>query len=170
VEQHGHPVDDREPCEGILQLVPQLGALEDEVRRDRVVVVLPLGLDSIDVEFVVMRPRPVDDAIDQAPSEPRGESRAIPKLVTSAPGTDDRLLGAVLGLVRVTDQSRCKVYEPWELRRERLGEVVPMRGQSSLRDARDAGGDRPTSDSVSGSRIACSSGRSRTAGRSPPPR
>jgi len=130
MEQHGHPVDDREAGQGILQLVPQLRSFEHELRRDRVVVVLPLGLDDVDVELVVVRPRAVDDAVDETPAEPARQGSAIAELVAPPPRAHDGLLGAVLRLVGVPDQAGRKVDEPRELRDERRGELVSLGRQS----------------------------------------
>ena len=126
MEKDGDAVDDREPRERVLELVPELGALEDPFGRHRVPVIPPVGLDRLDVQLVVVDPGAVDDPVDQAAAEPPTQRRRVPKLVSPAPRAHDGLLGAVLCLVRVPDQAGRQVHEPRELARERSGELAPV--------------------------------------------
>ena len=73
-----------------------------------------------------MDPGAVDDPVDEAAPEPRTERRGVAKLVPAPPRTDDGLLRAVLGLVRVPNEPGRQVHEPRELARERGGELVPV--------------------------------------------
>ena len=124
VEHDGHPVDDRQPGEPVLELVAQLRPLQDDLRGDRIPVVAPVGLDVLDVELVVVDARAVDDPVDEAAPEPGRQGLRLAELIASTPGPDDRLLGAVLRLVRITDQAVGETHEARQLgdegRRERV--------------------------------------------------
>ena len=124
VEHNCDSVDDRQPGQRILELVTELGALEHSLRSHRVPVILPVGLDCIDVELVVMGARAVDDAVDEAPPEPRAERGRVAELVPAPPGAHDGLLRAVLRLVGIADQAGREVHKPRELGRERGREFV----------------------------------------------
>ena len=125
VEHHGDAIDDREPCERILELVTELRSLQHAIGRHRVPVILPVRLHGIDVELIVMGPGAIDDPVDEAAPEPRAERRRVAKLVPATPGAHDGLLSAVLRLVRVPDEPGRQVHEPRELARERGGELGP---------------------------------------------
>jgi hypothetical protein len=70
--------------------------------------------------------RTIDDTVDEAAPEPRAERVRVAKLVPAPPGADDRLLRAVLGLVRVLDKAGREVHESRELGREGGREMVPV--------------------------------------------
>ncbi len=55
MEDDRHAVDDGQPRKRVLELVAHLRALEDLLRDHRPVVVVPVGLDSVDVELVAVR-------------------------------------------------------------------------------------------------------------------
>ena len=126
MEHDRDAVDDREPGQRILELVAELGALEHELGCHGVPVILPVGLDRVDVELVVMRARTIDDAVDEAAPQPRAERGRVPELVPAPPGAHDRLLRAVLRLVRIPDEAGREVHESRELSRERGREIVPV--------------------------------------------
>ena len=65
MEDHRDTVDDRQPSQGILELVSQLGPLEHSLRLNRVRVVPPVFLDGLDIELVVVAAGAVDDPIDE---------------------------------------------------------------------------------------------------------
>ena len=124
MEDDRNPIDDRQARQRVLELIVHLRAFEHALRGHRPVVVVPVGLDGVDVELIVAGPGAIDDAVDEASPEPRGQRRGLPELVPPAPRTHDRLLGAVLRLVRVVDEPGCEVHEAWQLPDERVRELV----------------------------------------------
>ena len=88
------------------------------------VAIAPVGFDGVDIEFLMMSPRAVDDPIHEAAPEPGGERRRVPKLVLPAPCADDRFLGTILGLVRVVHQPGRESNEVRELTHELRSEPV----------------------------------------------
>ena len=98
-------IDDRQAGQRVLEFVAKLGPLEDELGLNGVGIVFPIRLDVVDVEFVMPAPRAVDDPVDEAPPKPGGQRGRVAELVAPAPGADDRLLGAVFGLVRVGQEA-----------------------------------------------------------------
>ena len=124
VEHDRHAIDDGQPRQGVLELVAHLRALQDTLRDDRPVVVVPVGLDRVDVELVVVRPGPVDDPVDKAAPQPGRHRLPVAELIPPAPGPDDRLLGAVLRLVGIADEARRQVDEPGQLGDEGCRERV----------------------------------------------
>ncbi len=124
VEDDRYPIDDRQARERVFELVAKLCAFEDPIGSDRIAVVTPIRLDGFDIEFGVMRSRPVDDPVDETAPEPGRERCRIPKLVSATPSADDRLLGAVLGLVRVADESGREPDQSREFADERVRERI----------------------------------------------
>jgi len=124
MEDDCHAVHHWQTRKGVLKLIPHLSALKHLLRHDGPVVVVPVGLHRLEINLVAMDARAVDDPVDQASAEPTRQRRWLAELVAPAPGANDRLLGAVLGLVWITDQPRRKADEPRQLVDEGLGERV----------------------------------------------
>jgi len=56
VEDDRQAVDDGQSSKGVFEFVAQLGSFEDQFGLDGVGAVLPVGLDGVDIEFVVPTP------------------------------------------------------------------------------------------------------------------
>ncbi len=133
VKDDRHAEDDGQPGQRVLQIVAQLGPLQDPLRRDGPGVVGPLLLDGCDVELIVTGSRAVDDAVDEGASKPAPERGWIAKLVIATPGGDQRLLRTVLCSVDVPGQTRGQAYQPGQLGQQDLAELARVVGLS--RDA-----------------------------------
>jgi len=126
VQDHRKPVYDGQAGERILEFVAKLCPLEDELWLNRVGIVLPIGLDVVDVELVMSTPRAVDDPVDETAPEPGGQRGRVAELVTSTPCADDRFLGAVFGLVRVGQETRGQAHQARQLGGKKYGERIRL--------------------------------------------
>ena len=110
VEHDGRAVGERQAQQGVLQPLAHLRPLDDDLRIDRVAVVLPQQLDPShglvgDVDRVVVAsPAVVDGEVVQDAVQPRPDRRLATEGLGPLESAHDRVLHQVLGLTRVAHE------------------------------------------------------------------
>lgn len=130
MENNRRAVDERQPNEGILELVTRLGARDDAGRVDRVGVVAPSLLDLGNRRLVPAPPRSIDGQVVDDASQPNFEGSIPPVRRAALDDPQKGVLHHIGGGVGITGQSQGEAVERRRVRLSQSSDVQRRRIRS----------------------------------------